>query len=254
VKFKQPLHSIPSTGFGEVWALDWINLPNHAGFKHALCFIDKFTKFCHVVPVKDTTTETLARELYALSALHGSPISILSDRGAAHLAPAIKRLCELLKIKRLLTTSYKPSSNGIVENLNKTLIQRLKSELMGQKNWTDMVQTILFALRGTSSTKGSHISPFELVYGHPMRMPGDLLFIKTDAELLGSDTATSVKGRKLLEYLSNLRMRMQLLNQICQENTKIAQENQAKQYDKKAKERSFCVGTKVLMYLSCQTW
>src|SRR6266568_4262834 len=83
-----------------------------------------------------------------------------------------------------------------------------------------------------------------------MRMPGDLLFIKTDAELLGSDTATSVKGKKLLEYLSNLRMRMQLLHQIAQENTKIAQENQAKQYDKNAKERSFCVGTKVLMYLS----
>ena len=61
-------------------------------FKYAPCFIGKFTKFCHIIPVKDTTTETLARELYALSALHGSPVSILSDRGAAHLTLAIRKL------------------------------------------------------------------------------------------------------------------------------------------------------------------
>src|SRR5258708_8864592 len=223
-------------------------MPNFGGYRYCLCFIEKLTKFPYMVAVKDITTDTLAREFFVLTSLFGAPLSVLSDRGAAHITPVFRKLCEILKVKRLLTSSYKPSSNGITENLNKTLIQRLKSELMGQINWTEKIPFILYAMRATPSTKGSQLSPYHLVFGQEMWLPADPLFMQTNREMLGTDAPTSVKGKKLLEYLEALKPKLQLLHQICAENNKIAQNEQAKQFDKKALSRSFCEGTKVLLY------
>ena len=119
---------------------------------------------------------------------------------------------------------------------------------MGQMNWTEKIPHILYAMRGTPSTKSSLFSPYHLVFGQEMRMPADSLFMKTNKEMLGTDAPTSVKGKKLLEYLENLKPKLQLLRQICAENNKIAQTEQARQFDKKAHSRSFCEGTKVLLF------
>src|SRR5258708_27954329 len=121
---------------------------------------------------------------------------------------------------------------------------------MGHTDWTEKLPYILYALRGTPSTKGSLLSPYHLVFGAEMRLPGDLLFTQTNKELLGKETPTTVKGKKLLEYFENLKLKLQLLHQIAAENNKTAQEGQAQQYDKKSSERSFCVGTKVLLFLN----
>src|SRR5258708_27790694 len=107
-KFRQPLHSIPCQEFGEIWSFDWVNMPKcQNGYKYALCLIEKLTKWPVIVPVKDITTETLAREMFNLCATYSTPKSFLSDRAPQHSAPIIRKLCELLKIKRLLTSSYK---------------------------------------------------------------------------------------------------------------------------------------------------
>jgi len=40
-----------------------------------------------------------------------------------------------------------------VERNNRTILQRLKLELMGKQNWASMIDTVLFALRGTPSVR-----------------------------------------------------------------------------------------------------
>ena len=100
----------------------------------------------------------------------------------------------------------------------------------------------LFAIRDAVNDS-TGFSPFELVYGHEVR--GPLRMLKET--WLGNDEIVSVP-----KYVVNFKKRLRKATDIARKNLSEAQNNIKSWYDKKAKERVFQPGEKVLVLFPLQ--
>ena len=61
-----------------------------------------------------------------------------------------KEVCDLLKIVKTRTTPYRPSANGQVERMNRTILQILRCFIQGQQeDWDLHLATVGMAIRST---------------------------------------------------------------------------------------------------------
>ena len=70
------------------------------------------------------------------------------------------------------TTPHHPAANGLVERLHRTM----KASIMCHANeqWTETLPLVLLGIR-TAFKEDLQASTAELVYGEPLRIPGELL-------------------------------------------------------------------------------
>ncbi len=103
----------------------------------------------------------------------------------------MKEVGRLLSIKQLVTTSYHPACNGLVERFNASLKSILKK--IGEekpKDWDKYVAPILFAYRG-SPHDSTGFSPFELLYGRTVRGPMTILRDLRTGEVVTTETKST---------------------------------------------------------------
>ena len=80
---------------------------------------DRLSKGAIFVPLPDTKTETVVQKfIERVVAYHWLPDAITSDRGSQFVSTLWAKLCELLKIKRRLSTAYHPQTDGATERMN----------------------------------------------------------------------------------------------------------------------------------------
>lgn len=118
-------------------AMDLITpLPTTAnGNTAALVWTDYNTKWSEGIPIKDTSTETIAKcFLERIICRFGCPESVLTDLGTNFTAALMNEIYRLTGIQRLRTTAYHPQTNGVVERFNQTLKQMLKSYINQSQN------------------------------------------------------------------------------------------------------------------------
>ena len=95
--------------------------------KFIIIAIDHFTKWIEALAVNNTSATTSALFIHNyIIACHGCPHSLLSDNGKNFIADALKSLLKLLGIKQQFTVPYTPSTNGMVERVNGSLVSILK--------------------------------------------------------------------------------------------------------------------------------
>lgn len=109
-------------------------------------------------------------------------------------------------------------------------------------DWDEAVPMALFAVRD-SVHESTGFSPFELVYGHEVR--GPLRMMKE--KWLGGEHPPSV-----VKYVSDFEDKLMRAREIALENMKEAQGELKKWYGRKAGEKKFCVGDKVLVLFPVQ--
>ena len=68
---------------------------------------------------------------------------LLSDRGTQMVGGVITNLCKLIGTKKVNTTSHHPT-DGQVERYNKTLVDMLQKELIGEEQWSYLVPLVTF--------------------------------------------------------------------------------------------------------------
>ena len=89
------------------------------GSRYVIAFVDYVTKWVEVYAVCDQTSGTIAALLIDnIVCRHGSPMKLLSDKGANFLSALMMDVCKLIGIKKLNTTVYHPRGNGLVEKFN----------------------------------------------------------------------------------------------------------------------------------------
>ncbi|VDI84177.1 Hypothetical predicted protein [Mytilus galloprovincialis] len=90
----------------------------------------------------------------------------------------VQALCELCDVTRHYTSSYHPQTNAACERMNSYIIQSLRSYCnKEQTDWPDFIPPIMMAYRSTPATQSTQFSPFEILFGQPMRLPIDVSLI-----------------------------------------------------------------------------
>ena len=96
------------------------------GYVYILVMVDASSGWCELVPLKDASIPSIA---YAFIAnwfcRYGLPRAFMSDRGAEFLNAVVETVLRILRVRRLLTSGYRPQTNGKVERLNDYINQQL---------------------------------------------------------------------------------------------------------------------------------
>jgi len=141
------------------------------GFTHLLTILDRSTRWAEAIPMGSTSAQACADAVIGgWIARFGVPTLITSDRGPQFTGAVWSVLCHKLGIQHQLTTAYHPQSNGMVERFHRQLKDALRSRNCGAA-WAAHLPWVLMGLRAAPK-EDSGISSAELVYGEPMRLPG----------------------------------------------------------------------------------
>jgi hypothetical protein len=147
--------------------MDFITgLPESEGCTNMVVVTDRLSKGVVADGLKDITAESVAdwfvRRYYPH---HFLPKAIVSDRGTQFLSGFWKRLCDILKIKRRLSTAFSPEVDGATERANE-VIETVLRELVSwaQDDWVACLPIGVGAICSRTATS-TGVSPFFMNHG-----------------------------------------------------------------------------------------
>jgi hypothetical protein len=202
--------------------------------------IDAFTRFLVAVPIKQKSAVVIATTLVEhLFLPFGTWRTIISDQGKEFCNEVLDKVASLLKVQKLRTTSYRPSANGRIERVHRT-INNLMSKMVseGQRDWQDCLPHVVAAYNAAQH-ETTNFSPFYLMYGREYRTPLDLV-LNVEME---NETSTG------LDYTDQLRERYRQAFASVNSRMKTQTQRMKQRYDARVKERSFTEGDYVWYYV-----
>ncbi|BHF76143.1 hypothetical protein SprV_0501924100 [Sparganum proliferum] len=186
--------AVPDVRFNHVH-LDLIGpLPPSCGYTHILTAVDRFTRWPIAVPISDTSAENIAMVfLTHWISTFGVPATLTTDRGSQFQSSLFREFTRLLGCAHITTTAYHPASNGLVERLHR----QLKSALMSQTEsatWSVNLPLVLLGIR-SSVKEDIQCTAAVLVYGTPLRLPGEFVQPSTTNTNITSTFVQQLKQR-----------------------------------------------------------
>ena len=207
------------------------------GYRYVLTAICMGSKWPEAIPLKAQTAKAVATGMVEVFARTGIPLQLLSDQGSQFLGSMVRHLCKDLRIDQLKTAPYHPETNGVIERMHGTLGPMLtKASQMGL-DWVEQLPFALFALR-SAPNKDTGFSPYQLVYGHRVRTPLDVLH-QGWAELEFGELETE-------EWSDWLVQRLEVWHDLVRERGKKASGERKILYDKSTIERTLEPGDQVM--------
>jgi hypothetical protein len=143
------------------------NLPKSKGHECILTVVDRLTKMAHFLPCSKTMDANQLADLMLKQVwkLHGTPKTIVSDRGSVFVSQITKELDRRLGIQLHPSTAYHPRTDRKLEITNKAIEQYLRHFLnYHQDNWVPLLPTAEFAYNNNDNTS-TGVLPFKANYG-----------------------------------------------------------------------------------------
>ncbi|CAK1578763.1 unnamed protein product [Parnassius mnemosyne] len=148
-------------------------LPVSNEYKYCLTVIDRFSRWPEAIPIKNITAETVAKALISgWIARFGCPSEVVTDRGRQFESELFKALSRMIGFQHKPTTAYHPACNGMIERFHRQLKAAITCH--ANTNWTEALPLVLLGIR-SAIKEDLKTSPAEIVYGEPLRLPGELL-------------------------------------------------------------------------------
>ena len=167
--------------------------------------------------------------------------------GSQFRSALMKEVNRLLSFKQLVTSPYHPICNGLAERFNGTLKKMLTRMCAERpKDWDKYIDPLLFAYREVPQ-ESLGFSPFELIYGWPVRGPMQVL-----RELWTKDIEDP-RVRTTYQYVLDLKERLESTVSLAQQNLQNMSKKYKKYYNRKSRRRHLKVGSKVLVLLPTKT-
>ncbi|XP_013787974.1 uncharacterized protein LOC106471894 [Limulus polyphemus] len=143
---------------------------SYAGNKYVLVVADYLTRYPEAICLPDQKAATITKAFICnIVARYGIPQYLLADRNS--ISKLMKEVCELLCVKKIETTAYHPAANGLVERLNRTLLdtfsQYYEKDL---KTWNEQISLLLLTYR-SAENESYQECPFFLLLGRDVMLP-----------------------------------------------------------------------------------
>ncbi len=139
--------------------------PGPGGEIHAIVAVDPMTKWVEIGPLKDKASSTMANWFHnQITCRYGPPAIVRCDNGKEFKGMFEEYLAGI-GCKQVLTYSYHPRANGLVERYNKCIKEGLRKFVVatGAKfTWVDFLRDIAAGLRMLPTRNG--YAPFLLVF------------------------------------------------------------------------------------------
>ena len=207
------------------------------GYRFVLTAVCMGSKWPEAIPLKAQTARAVANGMLDIFSRTGIPLQLLSDQGSQFLGSLVKHLCEDLRIDQINTTPYHPECNGVVERMHGTLVPMLTKASQLGLDWVEQLPFALFALR-SAPNRDTRFSPYQLVYGHRVRTPLDILHQGWAEEEFGD--------LDVGEWADWLVSRLAVWHESVRERGKEASGDRKRLYDKSTVNRVLEVGDQVM--------
>ena len=196
------------------------------GFRYVATFIDDFTKFTVVAPMKTMTSQELCNALVKnWISYFGVPLQVHTDQGPCFRKGLFAQLCQLLDIHRTRCTPRHPESNGTVERVQRSLITMLNCVIRDNPHeWDHLIMLCALAFNNTPH-ETTKIAPAKLVFGRYLSLAIDLV-----APIPYKETwAQEATNRE--DYVIRLQASLHDINKKARQNLKGATLKQNKYYN-----------------------
>ncbi len=151
---------------------------SHSQNRYIVSIIDKFTRYCMLIPVKDVKSLTIVQAIDRWMTTFGPPESILSDNGPQFISAIYKDYNDNIKdggTKRKYTSTYYAQCNGQIERLHRWLKERLAliafdgrlNFVDGDDDWSDYLPIIQYTYNSTPNKMTSY-APMNIVFGNDL--------------------------------------------------------------------------------------
>ena len=148
---------------------------SRSGKRYVLVICDYATRYPEAIPLYSTNASHITEELIGVFARVRIPSEILTDQGSNFTSQLLTELYRMLHIHPIKTTPYHPQTDGLVERFNQTLKSMLRKATTKEgRDWDKMIPFLLFANREVPQSS-TGFSPFQLLYGKPVRGPLNVL-------------------------------------------------------------------------------
>ncbi|KAL1447396.1 hypothetical protein WDU94_003624 [Cyamophila willieti] len=150
------------------WQRIHIDLAGPIKGQMIMVVVDAYTKWTELFVTKTTTSTWVISKLKQLFTCFGLPVTLVSDNGAQFTSKEFEDFLKEVGISHLTTAPYHPSSNGLAERGVQTMKQSLRKMSEEHGTWESKVGKFLLQYRRTPHSS-TGISPFEAMFGRPMR-------------------------------------------------------------------------------------
>lgn len=205
------------------------------GMTYIFVVLDQLTKFPIIKTMSKATAANVIGFLTETFTTFGTPESLLSDNGSQFISHAFQEFLNTFGVKHVKTGSYAPQSNAS-ERLNRSILAAIRAYIdTDHTKWDMHLPQIMSAIR-SSLHSAIGTSPYQALFGQRMVQHGSLYELlrklnslsEPDMNVVAPDDAHQATREKI------------------KENLIAAHQRYSKQYNTRAKIRSFNVGQEVM--------
>jgi len=159
-------------------SIDAIFVPqSKAWHKYIFVIIDACSRYVNLVPLKDLTAESAARELIIHMARFGIPNQICTDN-STQFKSKFEEVLKVLEIHNYKIQPYSHQENSIVERANKEVLRHLRNFIYDTKvidEWPEYLPQVE-RLMNSHVSKSTGVSPADMVFAGQIDLNAGILF------------------------------------------------------------------------------